>query len=130
MPNPDHRESIQSQWDSLRDKYCQLDVLRAKLDRSIALKNLWDKAFAYGGCKTYFKGGSITYKERFHEVQFVIENANGETKTFELKDVPELLIERLVEVQQNKANCRETVKAIDNFFKWCKFNNKRIERRI
>lgn len=112
------QETIESKWDSLRDKYAELDVLRAKLDRSMAIQKLWNEAFAFGGCKTYLHGGSITYHDRFKEVQFIIENANGETKAFELKDVPELLVIRLIEVQQNKANCRETYRAIENFRKW------------
>ena len=99
-------------------KYKDLDQLRAKLDRSLLIASLWDKAFKHGKCKSYFKGGSITFRDRFKEVQFVIENGIGETRTFELKDVPEPLIERLVDVQQDKANCRATYMAIENFHKW------------
>jgi hypothetical protein len=122
------QETIESKWDSLRDKYCELDLLRAKLERSMAIQKLWNEAFAFGGCKTYFKGGSITFASRYHEVQFVIENANGETKTFNTIDVPEILIERLVRVQQDKSNCRETYNAIESYFRWYKQLRKRKEQ--
>ncbi|GAG06441.1 unnamed protein product [marine sediment metagenome] len=112
------KESIESQWHSLSDKYKELDVLRAKLDRSMLIQKLWIDSFKHGKCKSYFKGGSITYHDRFREVQFVIENGIGETKTFELKDVPDQLIHRLIMIQIDKANCRSTKHAIENFYKW------------
>lgn len=118
MPNPDHQESIKIQWRSVQDKYKELDVLRAKLDRSLLIQKLWIDSFKHGKCKSYFKGGSITYHHRFNEVKFVIENGIGETKEFELKHVPEPLIERLIRVQQDKANCKATYRAIENFYKW------------
>ena len=127
MTNSDHSESIESQWKSLKTKYQKLDVLKAKLNRSLLIQKLWPKAFEHGKVHSYFKGGSITYHYRYKEVRFVIENGIGMTKAFELTDVPNLLIRRMVMIQINKATSTELVHAMEAFYAWYRLQLKRKE---
>jgi hypothetical protein len=108
----EEQESINKQWDSIQSKMDELQELRKKLNCSLAIQSLWPEAFKLGPVKTYFVGN--LYKIR--EMRFKIE-AGDDDAEYSLFEIPEILLDRQIELQIEKAD------SMVNREIWVKFKN-------
>ena len=103
-----NQQLIRDKWDELDQKYKKLDKTREQLKASLSIQLLWDNAFKHGKCTSYLGGNLFEPKS----MVFIIKNGIGETREFNLMDIPDHLLERAIEFQKkpnehNEYQCRQ-----------------------
>jgi hypothetical protein len=94
---------------ALQEKIKERIKLSEKLDRSLAIQELWSKAFKYGRCTTQL-AGNLRFNRR-DTLSLIITNGNGEKREFPLFDVPKCLSLAAIDYQLNNGkNLNEYMK--------------------
>jgi len=120
-----NQQLIRDKWDELDKKYKELDKTREQLKASLSIQLLWDNAFKHGKCTSYLGGNLFEPKS----MVFIIKNGIGETREFNLMDIPDHLLERAIEFQKkpnehNKYQCRQ----LDKLYKYVQDRKQQLKR--
>ena len=110
-----NQQLIRDKWDELDQKYKKLDKTREQLKASLSIQLLWDNAFKHGKCTSYLGGNLFKPKS----MVFIIKNGIGETREFNLMDIPDHLLKRAIEFQKkpnghNEYQCMQ----LDKLYKY------------
>jgi hypothetical protein len=91
-----NQQLIRDKWDELDSKMKEAEKLRKQLDASLLIQTLWTNAFKHGKCTCYL-GGNLNEPKTMH---FIIKDGIGQTKEFNLMDIPDSLLKRAIEFQK------------------------------
>lgn len=120
-----NQQLIRDKWDELDKKYKELDKTREQLKASLSIQLLWDNAFKHGKCTSYLGGNLFEPKS----MVFIIKNGIGETREFNLMDIPDHLLKRAIEFQKkpnghNEYQCRQ----LDKLYKYVQDRKQQLKR--
>ena len=84
-------------------KIKKLVELKKRLDYSLMVQSIWSDAFTTGSCDATFRGSL----HAIQKLKYVLKRKDGMEKEFDLIDVPQPLIDRLIDRQvQMRPDCQ------------------------
>jgi len=89
---------INETWKNLQEKIKLREELHLKLERSLAIRQIWPEAFQKGNVYCSFIG-----EMKDGNLQLKIKNET-ETKTFNLEDVPWVILRHHIRLEIEKSN--------------------------
>ena len=121
-----NQQLIRDKWDELNSKMKEAEKLRKQLDASLLIQTLWANAFKHGKCTSYLGGNLFEPKS----MVFIIKNGIGETREFQLIDIPDLLLERAIEFQKkpNGHNSWQIVQ-LDKLYRYVQDRKQKFKRK-